>query len=89
MFDSVKEMTFGWMNAMENIEFASRFDISPEKCNMYVWRQDDNKTMPSIILLSTEKNPSFVRPGSPQSTSLPVGSSLAQRTKSGLAFLEL
>ena len=49
MFDSVKEMTFGWMNAMENIEFASRFDISPEKCNMYVWRQDDNKTMPSII----------------------------------------
>ena len=23
-------MTFGWMNAMENIEFASRFDISPE-----------------------------------------------------------
>ena len=52
--DTVSTISYGWMNAIENIHFAKQFEISPDNCTVFIWRMDDNKTAPSTINIADD-----------------------------------
>ena len=44
-----KAVFFGWIDAREQSEFASGLGITGGSCRTYVWRRDDNQTVPSYF----------------------------------------